>query len=190
MMATQNELSAAPLQPVEPAAGFEVFTVDGRRVGTVSEIRDGFMRIDARRRPDFWLRLDDATNVEGRAITLAYPREALEQHKHAEPVKAPEEFEPAGADPVLLDEEERQAQREMMEHELAEQRRRREAREAHEAPAPGPAPAGGPAPWEPVDERDAGRIVGVVIIAAAAAVAAVVVLVALRRRRRDVRGTQ
>lgn len=174
MMATQHELSMAPLRRVEPAPGFEVFTVDGRRVGTLSEIRDGFMRVNARRRPDFWLRLDDATNVEGQAITLAYPREALEQHKHAEPVRAPEEFEPAGADPVLLDEEERQAQREMMEHELAEQRRRREALEPPEPE---------PAAWEPVNEREAGRVVGVVIIAAVAAVAAAIVLVALRLRR-------
>ena len=123
-MATKRDLSTAPLTPAEPAVGYEVFTVDGMPVGMVSKVSGGFIRIDARLRPDFWLRLDDALNVEERAVTLAYPREALEQHKHSEPAASPDDFMPAGAEPVLLDEEEQLAQRELMERELAEQRRR------------------------------------------------------------------
>src|SRR5512135_2827112 len=99
-MMPKQDFSTTPLKPAEPAVGYEVFTVDGMPVGMVNKISDGFMRIDARLRPDFWLRLDDVTNVEGRAVTLAYPREALQQHKHAGPAVSPDDFAPAGADPV------------------------------------------------------------------------------------------
>lgn len=56
-------------------------------------------------------------------MTLAYPRDALAQHKHSEPAASPDDIAPARAEPVLLDEEEQRTQREHMERELAEQRR-------------------------------------------------------------------
>ncbi len=123
-MTPKQELSTMPLKLAAPAVGYEVFTVDGMPVGMVSKVSGGFIRVDARLRPDFWLRLDDAINVEGRAVTLAYPREALQQHKHSEPAVSSDDFMPAGAEPLLLDEEEQLAQRELMERELAQQRRR------------------------------------------------------------------
>ncbi len=123
-MTSKQDFPTTPLEPAEPAVGYEVFSVDGMPVGTVSKLSGGFMRVDTPLRPDFWLRLDDAMNVEGRAVTLAYPREALQQHKHSAPAVSSADFAPTGADPVLLDEEEQVAQRELMERELAEQRRR------------------------------------------------------------------
>jgi hypothetical protein len=112
------------LKPSEAAIGFDVFTVDGLPVGRVGEIAGDFMRIDAHLRPDFWLRLDDATNVEARSVTLAYPKDALAQHMHSSPQPHAGEFTPVGADPVLLDEEEQRSQRAAMERELEEQRLR------------------------------------------------------------------
>jgi hypothetical protein len=137
MAETRNPTT--PLESVSAAIGFDVFTADGFPVGSVGEIAGAFMRIDAHLRPDFWLRLDDATNVEGRSVTLAYPKEALPQHKHPSPELTPDDFMPAGAAPVLLDEKEQQRQRELMEHELEEQRPHLSGH-AHEAPEhPSPA---------------------------------------------------
>ena len=174
---TMQREPTAPLRPAEPAAGFEVFTVDGMPVGTVSAIDDGFMRINAPLRPDFWLRTDDAASVEGRAITLAYPREALEQHKHPGPAPSSEDIMPAGVDPVLLDEEEQLAQRELMERELEEQRRHL-AERAPEAPAR--------EEWQE-EQRAGAKIAGIAVAAVAAMAGIVTILCAarmLRRRRR------
>lgn len=169
-MAMQHESSTAPLRPAEPAAGFDVFTADGMPVGTVSEIAGGFMRIDAQLRPDFWLRLDEATNVEGRSVTLAYPKEALPQHKHTGPAPTPDDYMPAGADPVLLDEEEQQHQRELMERELEEQRRLREQRASAEAE------------WH--EEQESGAKITGIVIAVVAMGGVLLGLLAWRRRRR------
>ncbi len=171
-MAAKHESSPAPLRAAEPAVGFDVFTVDGMPVGAVSEIAGGFMRIDAHLRPDFWLRLDDATNVEGRSVTLAYPKEALPQHKHTGPAPTPDDYMPSGADPVLLDEAEQQHQRELMERELEEQRRLRERR------------ASGEAEWQ--HEQESGAKITGIVTAAVAAIAgmALVMLIGRRMRRR------
>lgn len=59
-MTTNREFSTVPVMRSQPAAGDDVFTDDGLPVGTVREIDDGFMRIAAHLRPDFWLRVDDA----------------------------------------------------------------------------------------------------------------------------------
>jgi hypothetical protein len=169
-MARENESSTAPLRPAEPDVGFDVFTDDGMPVGAVSEISDGFMRIDAHLRPDFWLRLDDATNVEGRAITLAYPREALPQHKHSGPAPSAIDFMPTGADPVLLDEEEQRKQRELMERELDEQRWRREQLASAEAD------------WQ--HEQGSGAKITGIVTAAVAAMAGLAMVMFVRRMMR------
>lgn len=167
-MARKHESSTAPLRPAEPEVGFDVFTDDGMPVGTVSEIRDGFMHVAAQLRPDFWLRLDEATNVEERSVTLAYPREALPQHKHSGPAPSAIDFMPTGADPVLLDEEEQQKQRELMERELDEQRWRREER-AQETTAD----------WQ--YEQEAGAKITGMVTAAIAAMAGIAMVMLIRR---------
>ena len=168
-MARRHESSTAPLRPAEPAVGYEVFSADGLPVGMVSEIRDGFMRIDAQLRPDFWLRLDDATDVEGQAITLAYPGEALDRHKHSGPAPSEDDFMPTGTQPVLLDEEEREQQREHMERELEEQRWHREQR------------AFGMETEASEDEQHAGARIAGIVTAAAAAIAGMAMVMFVRR---------
>ena len=175
-MTSKHEFSTTPLRATEPAVGFEVVTVDGMPVGKVSEIAGGFMRIEAHLRPDFWLRLDDAAQVEGRGITLAYPKEALHQHRHPGPATTAEDFLPVGADPVLLDAAEQLAQREAMEHQLEEQRRRLARRASAVSTT---------AEWER-EQRAGARIASIVMISVAVVtlVATALVLRGIRRRRR------
>jgi len=138
MAETRNPTT--PLKSASAAIGFDVFTADGFPVGRVGEIAGAFMRIDAHLRPDFWLRLDDATNVEGRSVTLAYPKDALPQHMHSSAAPHADEFTPAGAEPVLLDEEEQRNQRAAMERELEEQRLRMSGHAPEPSQPPSPTP--------------------------------------------------
>jgi hypothetical protein len=135
---TETRDLTTPLEPTEAAIGFDVFTADGFPVGRVGGIAGAFMHIDAHLRPDFWLRLDDATNVEGRSVTLAYPKDALPQHMHSSAAPHADEFTPAGAEPVLLDEEEQRSQRAAMERQLDEQRVRMSGHAPATSQYPGP----------------------------------------------------
>jgi len=108
-----------------PAVGWQVFSSEGLPIGRIDDLRGGRMHIDVRMRRDYWLSLADVVSTEQDAVTLAYPREALEQHKLGEPAAADGEALAGGdAAPVLLDEHERRLQRERMERALAEQRAR------------------------------------------------------------------
>jgi hypothetical protein len=154
-----------------PTIGCDVYTIEGLPAGKVAALSGRFMRVDAPMRRDYWLHVEDIVSDEGGAVTLAYPRDAVEEHRHNAPVASESDvvFDD-GVPPVLLAEEEQLEQRARMERELDEQRRHLAERAA------------------PVEQKPAGsprpRLARCLPCFVGAAALAVFVLAVRRRRRR------
>jgi len=165
-----------------PSIGWEVYSIEGLPLGRIDAVREGCMHVDAPMQRDYWLRVADAVSTEQQAVTLAYPKDALDQHKLDAPAAADDAIAGIDVEQVLLDEEEQRAQRERMERELAEQR-------LHLASRGGT--VGEPveqelARMEEMAHRDAAGRRYMPYVLAAAAFSAVVLTVGLTRGRRRV----
>ena len=144
-MTAKHDIGTRHTAPA-PTIGNDVYTVEGLPAGKVAALNGRFMRVDAPMRRDYWLHVDDVVSNENGAVTLAYPRDAIEEHKLSVPAASEADIAfDAQADPVLLDEEEQLAQRTLMERELEAQRHRLAERTAASPPA-------GSAEWEPLEQ--------------------------------------
>jgi hypothetical protein len=61
--------------------GTEVYTQDGERLGSVKEERNGYLLIDARLQPDYWLPLGLVAAFENGRVTMAFTKDHLGEHK-------------------------------------------------------------------------------------------------------------
>lgn len=81
--------------------GDHIFTSDGEEIGTVKEVRDGFFKVDAAMRPDYWLRNVRVASSGGGRITLSLPKEHLSTYQVTDPEPASARSEPPDAIDLL-----------------------------------------------------------------------------------------
>jgi hypothetical protein len=181
-MTAKHDIESRHAAPA-PTIGCDVFTIEGLPAGKVAALSGRFMRVDAPMRRDYWLHVDDIVSIEGGAVTLAYPRDAIEEHKLSVPAASEADLVfDVEADPVLLGEEEQVAQRARMERELEEQRRRLAGRAASPPQTTTWEPLEQPAEPEPSKRPFLRRCVPCLV--GAVALAAIILMMRRRRRRR------
>lgn len=66
-------------------AGEEVYTIDGKRLGQVKEVREDAFKIDVRWGRDYWLEVSEVFQVDGHKATLCIPADELNMHKLSRP---------------------------------------------------------------------------------------------------------
>jgi hypothetical protein len=66
-------------------AGCPVYTRDGIELGEVDEKWGGYFKVDALRKPDYWLRSHLASLVDDCRIVCSFTFNELEQYKIADP---------------------------------------------------------------------------------------------------------
>jgi hypothetical protein len=66
--------------------GTEVVTRDGETLGTVKEVQNGAVKIDASMQPDYWLSTDSVTSVSGNTATVAFVKDDLDHYKREDPI--------------------------------------------------------------------------------------------------------
>ena len=71
-----------PVQNIRP--GLEVHTLDGEKVGTVKEVLDGAVKVDAPLRPDFWLPRSLVLSWTNERVTLDANEADLAEHTLSE----------------------------------------------------------------------------------------------------------
>jgi len=128
----RSDLHEAVTFPVN--AGVPVLTSDGKELGTVKEVADGAFKVDVPMRPDYWLARSAILSSAPDRVTMSFESELAESYRLGGPGEVTvvvDEPEPTidpllnnAGHPILLDEDEQQAQRERMERELEEQRKR------------------------------------------------------------------
>lgn len=65
--------------------GWEVRTRDGEHVGRVKEVRAGWLKVDARLHPDYWLSPQTIAGRGDGRVTLSVNKDELDHHKVGEP---------------------------------------------------------------------------------------------------------
>jgi len=65
----------------DPAVGATVITIDGRELGKVKEVSDGWFKVDARLRRDYWLASDLIETSSAMTVQLSFARERLSDLK-------------------------------------------------------------------------------------------------------------
>ena len=106
-----------------PVAGQEIVDAAGEGIGLVREVQGGYFKVDSAMARDYWLSC--AYIESGERLRLALINGELDQHKLDEPGMEPVVDSDSGArTDAILTSDEALAQRERMERELEEQRRR------------------------------------------------------------------
>jgi len=102
--------------------GAAVITEDGKKLGEVGDVEGRYIKVDVRFGRDYWLQADYVTAESADQITFGFAKKDLGAYRVAKPVMA--------ADPLVdqqdavLTTQAQVEQRERMERELTEQRRR------------------------------------------------------------------
>jgi hypothetical protein len=109
---------------LESAVGKAIFTSDGESIGRVREVHGGYFAVDRRMAPDYWLSAVYIRSID-EVVYLSIPSSEVDEHKLDAPGLEPEDDEQVAArGDRLLTDEQALSQRERMERELAEQRKR------------------------------------------------------------------
>ena len=110
--------------PDSISAGREVYSAEGEKLGTVSEISGSYLRVDAPWKRDYWLSADYIDRTNG-GVYMNFPKSQLDHYKLAQPGLEPDEdpMREISRDAAIISEEEQLEQRARMELELAQQRR-------------------------------------------------------------------
>jgi hypothetical protein len=66
--------------------GTEVVTRDGDTLGTVKEVHNGAIKIDASMQPDYWLSSDTVTSLTGNRATVSFAKDDLDAFKRDDPL--------------------------------------------------------------------------------------------------------
>jgi len=109
--------------PGSVSAGRQIYTVEGEKLGTVSEISGSYLHVDAPWKRDYWLSAEYIDRANG-GVYMNFPKTRLDEYKLSEPGLEPEDdpMREISRDTVLITEEEQFEQRARMELELAQQR--------------------------------------------------------------------
>ena len=103
--------------------GREVYSVEGEKLGTLSEISGSYLHVNAAWKRDYWLSAEYIDRTNG-GVYMNFPRNQLDHYKLAEPGLEPEEdpLREISRSAAISSEEEQLEQRARMELELAQQR--------------------------------------------------------------------
>ena len=104
--------------------GREVYSVEGEKLGTVSEISGSYLHVNAAWKRDYWLSAEYIDRTNG-GVYMNFSRNQLDHYKLSEPGLEPEEdpMRDVSREAAVSSEEEQLEQRARMELELAQQRR-------------------------------------------------------------------
>lgn len=118
-MSIQGELVDAAVSRVE--AGAVAMTRDGKKLGTVADVEGRYVKINAPLARDYWLKDDYVAEEAPGCLTFGFDKKDLGAYRVEKPALT---AEPLSADDHIISDREQVEQRERMERELAEQRRR------------------------------------------------------------------
>jgi hypothetical protein len=65
--------------------GLDVYTMDGEMIGTVKDLYEDYIKIDAPLQIDYWLVREHVQSFTGERVTLMFTKEQLDDHKQHEP---------------------------------------------------------------------------------------------------------
>jgi hypothetical protein len=108
------------LRQLEP--GCPIYTSDGQQIGTLAEMHNDYLRVNAPMRKDFWVKADFAVACEPGRVDLTFTKDDLNAYK-LDNIDREDPLKEQGSD-LLVSEEEQMEQRMRMERDLAEQRKR------------------------------------------------------------------
>lgn len=63
-----------------------IFSIDGKQIGTVKEVRGEYLKVNARWARDYWLTSDEVLSADGREVRLVIPSDELNLYKLTKPV--------------------------------------------------------------------------------------------------------
>lgn len=72
-----------PVHDIRP--GLEVHTQDGQKLGTVKDITDTAIKIDAPMRPDYWLSRGRILSYTNDRVTMDFDHDDLDRHAESGP---------------------------------------------------------------------------------------------------------
>jgi hypothetical protein len=150
MFLRKDPLKRARLPKV--TAGAKVFTADAKSLGTVVEVGDVSFKVDAPRKPDFWLGRDYVIEATSERVSMSFDKSDLGAYKLGQAGMEPEkDTTQESLKDAAIPKDEQIAQRVRMEQELAEQRR--ELPHTHPEGSEYTAPDTGGTIGEPVEEE-------------------------------------
>ncbi|MCC7363462.1 MAG: hypothetical protein IT303_03750 [Dehalococcoidia bacterium] len=91
-------------------AGTPIISLDGKKIGTVKEVRENFVKVDAPRRRDYWLACDQVLSADTNQALLVIPSDEINVYKMDRP--GHESLGRLGGDPDVV------AQRQRFDREL------------------------------------------------------------------------
>lgn len=75
------------MAPSNVATGAEVYSMDGKKLGMVKEVRSDRFKVDASMAPDYWLRTDcvDGGGAAAGRVTVSFDKDHLDGFKQNMP---------------------------------------------------------------------------------------------------------
>ena len=108
------------------SAGQSVITEDGHELGKVAGIDGQCIKVGAALSRDYWLHADSIVSVDGNDVCVCFAKHDLNAYKLDKPTVSDDPV--VGQEDHIIPVDEQLEQRQRMERELEEQRRRREQR--------------------------------------------------------------
>lgn len=71
-----------PVHDITP--GIEVHTLDGEQLGTVKEVTESALKVDAPMRPDYWLPRDRVLSFTNERVTMDFNHADLDANTRSE----------------------------------------------------------------------------------------------------------
>lgn len=120
-MSTESQSSRTRVQP-EPGAA--VFSSDGEQFAYVTEVRNGYFKVDVPMSPDYWLSSQYIASATDGRVQLNITKTEVGDHHLEEPGLDPATDPHEDVSDSVLSDKEALTQRERMERELELQRQR------------------------------------------------------------------
>jgi hypothetical protein len=64
-----------------PTVGYEVYTADGNKLGTVKEVDGAYFKVDAPMQSDYWLAAECVRGGMGNRVDLSFDKSQLDTYK-------------------------------------------------------------------------------------------------------------
>ena len=68
-------------QTLPIAPGCVVFTLDGKSLGEILEVREGCFKLDVPFKPDYWLSCTEVWSADEGGVHVNFPRSELHSHR-------------------------------------------------------------------------------------------------------------